>query len=97
MRIGPFGSQCNNSGPRSLNSLEYQKDDRMYKFEIGSSSSGSSTSSSQPGSRRGSMIGFGMESKKFEWTVGSERKSKVDWDRAVDSVFKEEIGKMIKT
>ena len=68
---GPFGSKMNygsNSGPTSMPEFGYHtKNPKIYQFELGSSSSGSSGTSSRPGSGPNSLLTFGMEPKKHDW------------------------------
>ena len=67
--LGSFGSRSmfgQHSGPSSLpNETSNKRNSRMYNFELGNYSSDSSSSASPLGSGPNSLIGFGMEPKKF--------------------------------
>ena len=118
---GPFGSSMSSgssSGPSSLPAFSFQKEkSKLYSFEVGSASSGSSCCSSTAGSGSSSLLTFGMEAKTYRnysncssrpeeskmetSSGGSSRNSsnkgsnnQLDWSGMVESVFKEEIGKM---
>ena len=121
LAFGPFGSKISfgsSSGPTSLPAFGLKKmNSKIYQFELGSASSGSSASSSTKGSGSNSLLTFGMEPKKYNWgsnpfantdqslmevsSGGSSRNSsshgsnsRLDWGGMVETVFKEEIGKM---
>ena len=78
---GPFGSKnmfgsC--SGPKSLPEESFQrKNSRLFRFELGNCSSDSSCSSTAPSSGPNSIIGFGMEPKKYNWGVKTDQA--MDW------------------
>jgi hypothetical protein len=63
---GPFGKS---SGPTSLPNEGVQgRSSKIFKFELGSCSSGSSCSSSAGGSGPNSMLAFGMEPIRYNWS-----------------------------
>ena len=60
---GPFGTT---SGPTSLpNDAVQRRNSKIFKFELGSCSSGSSCSSSAGGSGPNSLLAFGMEPRRY--------------------------------
>ena len=81
LTFGPFGSKNvfeSNSGSTSLPSEGSQrKNSRLFRFELGNCSSDSSCSSSNPASGPNSIIGFGMEPKKYNWL--SKVDQSMDW------------------
>eukprot|EP00092_Neocalanus_flemingeri_P076896 GFUD01095428.1.p1 GENE.GFUD01095428.1~~GFUD01095428.1.p1 ORF type:complete len:203 (-),score=49.49 GFUD01095428.1:114-701(-) len=118
---GPFGSKTDFGSSSQTSSLPafglQNKNSKMYCFELGSASSGSSISSSTRGSGPNSLLTFGMEPKKYSWDTtssqtngpsqiksssgGSSRNSscqgsnsRLDWSGMVESVYREEIGRM---
>ena len=68
---GPFGSTFvsgQSFGARTLPTVgSNKKHSQIYNFELESCSSGSSCSSSAPSSGPSSIIGFGMEPKRYNW------------------------------
>ena len=78
LTFGPFGSKNNLIQPTSLPSEGSQrKNSKIFCFELGNHSSDSSSSSSTPASGPNSLIGFGMEPKKYNW-MGKGDQS-MDW------------------
>ena len=67
LKSGPFGSAAF-SGPSSMPTMQKEKS-KLFSFEIGSSSSGSSAAGSGPSS----LLAFGMVAKKYNYipTPGS--------------------------
>ena len=77
LAFGPFGSKTN-SGPTSLPSNGFNSgNSKIFSFELGNCSSDSSCTSSAPTSGPNSIIGFGMEPKKFSWAGKYDQSS--DW------------------
>ena len=79
LALGPFGSKSlfgTSSGPASLPTVgSKRRNSRIYHFELGTCSSGSSCSSSAPASGPSSVIGFGMEPKRYNWGLNSLSKT----------------------
>ena len=109
LAFGAFGSKAN-SGPTSLPSNGFNSSNsKMFSFELGNCSSDSSCGSSAPTSGPNSIIGFGMEPKKFSWvgkydqsrssrpSSGFGSRNNINLGHMVDNVFMEEIGKMADT
>ena len=73
LTFGAFGSKFGTtSGPVSLPTDGWNNiNSKFYTFEIGSSSSGSSSLSSTPGSGPNSFLSFGMEPKNYDWAIKS--------------------------
>ena len=71
LAFGPFGSKSafgKSTGPTSLpNDAAQGRGSKIFKFELGSCSSGSSCSSSAGGSGPNSMLAFGMEPRRYNW------------------------------
>ena len=71
LTFGPFGSKSvfgQSFGPKSLPTVGSKNiNSRIYHFELGNCSSGSSCSSSASSSGPSSAIGFGMEPKRYNW------------------------------
>ena len=117
LAVGPFGSKtifASNAGPTSLPNDAFQrKNSRIFRFELGNYSSDSSCSSTAPTSGPNSIIGFGMEPKKYNWkndqslewgsghssekSSGFGSRANINLGSMVDKVFMDEIGKMADT
>ena len=63
LKSGPFGSGAF-SGPSSMPNMQ-KENSKLFSFEIGSSSSGSSAAGSGPSS----LLSFGMVSKKYNYSL----------------------------
>ena len=79
LALGPFGTSApfgSSSGTTSLPTFAFGKEkSKLYHFEIGSASSGSSCSSSTTGSGSNSLLTFGMEPKNYRWDSNTFLKS----------------------
>ena len=120
MTVGAFGSKADFGSTSLPNFTLSRENSKLFRFEVGSTSSGSSCSSSTTGSGSSSLLTFGIEPKNYRWDSSPCKKNKetkmdissgessrnsnakgsnsrLDWDGMVESVYREEIGKMADT